>query len=233
MSAALLFQAAKKARPQSSASMLRHLGASGLFLLAILDSTPLPTFGGPDILTAILSVRHREPWFVYATVATAGSVIGALITFRLARRAGTAYLESKFAAGKLPGLLRVFQRWGTAVMAASAAVPFPTPTSMFFAAAGASRYSTRRFVAVVALARLARYSLIAFLAERYGRHFLKVVRHPDQYWGWLLLIAAIVAGAVVAAIRVNRQLESGAAAAPSQPSPVSRGGVAPDLADET
>jgi len=68
--------------------MLRHLGGLGLFLVAMLDSSPLPTFGGLDILTAILSARHVEPWFYYAMVATAGSVIGAFTTFKAARKAG-------------------------------------------------------------------------------------------------------------------------------------------------
>jgi membrane protein YqaA with SNARE-associated domain len=49
----------------------------GLFFLAILDSSPIPTFGGPDILIAILAATHRNPWYEYAAVATAGSVIGA------------------------------------------------------------------------------------------------------------------------------------------------------------
>jgi membrane protein YqaA with SNARE-associated domain len=90
--------------------MFRHLGALGLFLLAILDSSPLPTFGGPDILTAILAASHRDPWYEYAAVATAGSVIGAYLTFRLARRAGSAYLHSKFGHRKLDVILRYFDR---------------------------------------------------------------------------------------------------------------------------
>ena len=44
------------------------MGALGLFFLAILDSSPLPTFGGPDILTAILAASHRAPWYEYATL---------------------------------------------------------------------------------------------------------------------------------------------------------------------
>lgn len=78
----------QSAAPRQSGytSALRHLGAFGLFFLAILDSSPMPTFGGLDILTAILAARHREPWYLYAGVATAGSVIGAYLTFRMARR---------------------------------------------------------------------------------------------------------------------------------------------------
>ena len=91
-------------RPIAGAASLHvpPLGRAGLFFLAILDSTPLPTFGGPDILIAILAGSHRNPWYEYAAVATAGSVIGAYITFRIARKAGAAYLNSKFGQVKCP-----------------------------------------------------------------------------------------------------------------------------------
>src|ERR1035438_4510987 len=71
----------------------------GLFSLAIVDSSPLPIFGGPDILTAILAASHRNPWYQYAAVATAGSVIGAYLTFRLARKAGSAYCTASSGIG--------------------------------------------------------------------------------------------------------------------------------------
>jgi len=86
----VFIQNARRNRGHGVTSMFRHLGALGLFFLAILDSSPLPTFGGPDILTAISAASHRNPWYEYAAVATAGSVIGALLTFRVARRAGSA-----------------------------------------------------------------------------------------------------------------------------------------------
>jgi membrane protein YqaA with SNARE-associated domain len=168
------------------------LGSTGAFFLAILDSSPLPTFGGPDILTAILAATHRNPWYEYAAVATAGSVIGAFLTFRIARRAESAYLQSKFGNRKLDSILSFFQKWGTGALAVSTAVPFPFPTSMLFAAAGASEYGVGRFLTVVTICRSARYTFIAIIADHYGRHFVRVLRHPSQYWGWLLLFAAII-----------------------------------------
>jgi membrane protein YqaA with SNARE-associated domain len=203
-----LVPAVRKKRSGGLTATLRHWGAFGLFSLAIVDSLPLPTFGGPDILTAILAARHRDPWFVYAAVATAGSLIGAMITFRLARRAGLAYLNKHFGGSRVATVLRLFETWGTGALAVSTAVPFPSPTTIFFAAAGASGYSTRKYLTVVGLCRAARYSLIAFLAERYGRHFTRVILHPAQYWGWLLLFAAIIAGVVASGIVINRRLEA-------------------------
>lgn len=186
--------------------MFGHLGALGLFLVAIIDSSPLPTFGGPDILTAILAARQTNPWYEYAAVATAGSVLGAYLTFRIARRAGSAYLHSKFGSRKVDGLLHFFRKSGTGALAASTAIPFPFPTSLFFAAAGASNYSTGKFLTVVAICRGVRYTLVAIVADHYGRHFVRVLRHPTQYWGWLLLFAAVILAVISAGIVVNKRI---------------------------
>ena len=145
----VFIQNAPRHRPSGLMSVLGHLGALGLFFLAILDSSPLPTFGGPDILIAILAARHVHPWYEYASVATVGSVIGAYLTFRLARKAGSAYLDSKFGEGKVSALLERFKRWGSGVLIASSAIPFPFPTSMIFAAAGASDYPLVKYLAIV------------------------------------------------------------------------------------
>jgi membrane protein YqaA with SNARE-associated domain len=164
------------------------LGALGLFFLAILDSSPLPTFGGPDILIAILAASHRNPWYEYAAVTTVGSVIGAGLTFHLARKAGSAYLNSKFGHGKVPSLLKLFEKWGTGTLVASTAIPFPFPTSMFFAAAGASNYRVGKFLAIVATCRAARYAAIAIVADRYGASLRAHAPASDTILGVVIVV---------------------------------------------
>ncbi len=186
---------------------LRHLGAAGLFFLAVLDSSPLPTFGGPDILTAILAASHRPLWYEYAASATAGSILGAYFTFRLARTAGSAYLDSKFKKGNLGKFLKVFQQWGTGTLVASTLVPLPSPTSLFFAAAGAGDYPRGRFLAIVAVCRGVRYFGIAYIAAHYGRRFLRVLRHPMQHWGWLALFLGLTTVLVVGGVVLSQRLE--------------------------
>jgi membrane protein YqaA with SNARE-associated domain len=203
-----LIQTARPATGRSFTAIFRHLGALGLFFLAILDSSPLPTFGGPDILIAILAASHRDPWYEYAGVTTAGSVLGAYLTFRLARKAGSAYLNSKFGDRRVSKFLKFFKKWGTGTLVASTAIPFPFPTSMFFAAAGASDYRLGKFLAVVAISRAIRYSALAIVADLYGRHFVRMLRHPTQYWGWMLLFAAMVAVLVGGGILLNKRLET-------------------------
>jgi len=187
---------------------LRHLGAAGLFFLAILDSSPIPTFGGPDILTAVLAASHRPLWWEYAAAATSGSVVGAYLTFRIARTAGSAYLDKRFKQGKLSKFLKLFQHWGTGTLIASTAIPLPSPTSLFFAAAGAGDYPQGRFLAIVTVCRGARYFTIAFVAGHYGRHFLRVLRHPTQHWGWVAAALVLAMVLLTGGILASRRLEA-------------------------
>jgi membrane protein YqaA with SNARE-associated domain len=208
----VLIQSATLSRGHGITSVLGHLGALGLFFVAIIDSSPLPTFGGPDILTAILAARQTNPWYEFVAVATAGSAIGAYFTFRIARKAGSAYLHSRFGSRKVDAMLQFFQKWGTGALVASTAIPFPFPTSLLFAAAGASKYSVARFLTVVTICRGARYTLVALIADHYGRHFVRVLRHPVQYWGWLLLFAAIILSVILAGVVMNKRLAAATAA---------------------
>ncbi len=185
-------------------SALRHLSALGLFWLAILDSSPLPTFGGPDILTAILAATHRNLWYEYAVTATAGSVIGAYITFRIARRAGHAFLQRWFSQKALK-LLDFFHNWGTSALVVSTAVPFPFPTSLFFAAAGVFNYPVKKFLTVTAAARGVRYAAIALIADYYGRHFVRILRHPGGYWVSLLLLGLLIFGLSAGTVLIHRR----------------------------
>jgi membrane protein YqaA with SNARE-associated domain len=204
----LLMQSQKRRGSRTLVSTLLHLGAVGLFFLAILDSSPLPTFGGLDILTAVLAAGHRALWYEYAATATAGSILGAFLTFRVARRAGSAYLDKKFKKSMMAKFLKMFKKWGTGTLAASTLIPLPTPTSMFFAAAGASDYPRGRFLTIVAVCRTVRYFGIAYVAGHYGRHFLRVLRHPLQHWGWLLLSIGITGALIATGIFVSHRLES-------------------------
>lgn len=205
------FLPARPHRSSSLTSILIHFGAAGLFFLAILDSSPLPTFGGLDILTVVLAGRHHDLWYEYAAASTAGALLGAYITFRIARKAGSAYLDNKFKKSRVQKFLKLFKRWGTGTLIASTAIPFPTPTSMFFAAAGASDYPRGKFLAIVLAGRAARYFGLAYIAAHYGRHLLQWMRHPTQHWAWLLFLLGLIGALIAGGILVGRRLESASA----------------------
>jgi membrane protein DedA with SNARE-associated domain len=82
---------------------------------------------------------------------------------------------------------------------------------MLFAAAGASDYRPGKFLSIVTVGRGARYSAIAIVADLYGRHFVRVLSHPGQHWGWLLLFLIVIVGLILGGILANRQLATAAA----------------------
>lgn len=191
--ASLLWQTARRTpRPSGWEVTLRHLGAFGLFALAILDGSPIPTLGGPDLLTVILAARHREPWYFYAAVATVGAVIGSLITYAIARKAGETYLTRKFGENRVHRLFDFIRQWGGGAIIVATLLPPPFPATMVFTAAGILGYPTRRYVGAIALGRAIRYGLLALAAEHYGRHFVRLVRHPERYVGWSILIGGLI-----------------------------------------
>jgi len=210
--ASLLWQAARRTpRPSGWQVTLRHLGALGLFALAILDGSPIPTLGGPDLVTAILAARHREPWYFYAAVATVGGVIGSLITYSIARKAGETYLTRKFGETRVHHLFDFIREWGGGAIIVATLLPPPFPATMVFTSAGILGYPTRRYVGAIALGRAIRYGLLAWAAEHYGRHFVRLVRHPERYIGWSILIGGLVILMVAMAVltwRWTRQITS-------------------------
>ena len=173
-----------------------HLGGLGLIPLGLLDSSPLPTPGAMDVATLLLSARQQQLWLYYAVMATVGSLVGGFVTYRLARKGGKAALERRFSRRKVDKVCELFERWGFGAIVIPALLPPPMPMVPFLLAAGAMQYPVRKFLAALALGRITRYMLLAYLAARYGRRiiaFIRVHGHPVA----LAIIVVLVATAAV------------------------------------
>jgi membrane protein YqaA with SNARE-associated domain len=175
-----------------------HLGGLGFIPLGLLDSSVIPLPGSMDVLTIFLSAGKPELWLYYAFMATVGSVIGGYVTYRLARKGGKETLERKFPARKLERVYKIFHRWGFGAIAIAALLPPPMPLVPFLFAAGAMQYSVKRFLLALTLGRVVRYSLLAYLGARYGRHVLRMIAqhgHPV-----LIAVIGLISAAVAALI---------------------------------
>jgi membrane protein YqaA with SNARE-associated domain len=173
-----------------------HLGGLGFIPLGLLDSSIIPLPGSMDVLTIFLSARTQGLWSYYAVMATVGSVIGGFVTYRMARKGGKETLERRFPRKTAEKVCRIFGRWGFGAIAIPALLPPPAPMIPFLFAAGAMQYSVKKFLVALTLGRLVRYSLLAFLAARYGRQMLKFI---SQH-GHPVLLAVI--GLIVAVVLV-------------------------------
>ncbi len=184
-----------------------HLGGLGFIPLGLLDSSAIPLPGSMDILTIVLSARTADLWLYYALMATIGSVIGGYVTYRLARKGGNETLERKFPAKTLKKVYKIFAQWGFGAIAIAALLPPPVPLVPFLFAAGAMQYSVKKFLVAMTLGRIVRYSLLSFLAARYGRRVLTVLLqqgHPVLI-AVIGLIVAVVATLIYILVRKRKK----------------------------
>jgi len=174
--------------------LLRSLGGVGLVILGVVDSSVIPTFGSLDVLTAILSVKNHDLWPYYAAASTAGSLLGAYITYRMSAKAGEHWLEMRIGAKRSRQVQGLLERWGFAAVFVSCVAPPPFPTSPFFVGAGALRYPPGRFVSAVLTGRALRYGALGYLAATYGRTILRFLRRPRGFEANAKLIGITIAG---------------------------------------
>jgi membrane protein YqaA with SNARE-associated domain len=156
-----------------------HLGGVGLIALGLLDGSLVPILpGSMDIATILLAANDKNLWFYYAGMATAGSVLGGVLTYRLARKGGKQALEQRLRSENIAKIYERFERWGFSAIALSALLPPPIPLFPVVLTAGATQYPVTRFLTALALGRAMRYTILAFLAAHYGG---KVSPHADRY----------------------------------------------------
>jgi membrane protein YqaA with SNARE-associated domain len=184
---------------------LRHwlvqLGGVGLIPLGLLDSSLVPLPGSMDIAMVFLTARDTHLWLYYALMATAGSVAGGFVTYRLARKGGKEALEHKFSRGYMRKVCQIFEKWGFAAVAVPALLPPPMPVTPFVVAAGAMQYSLKKFLTALTLARLVRYIILASLAAHYGHQIISLISRNLLL---SVIVIVLVLGAAVAAVFIIR-----------------------------
>ncbi len=178
---------------------LTHLGAMGLFFVAIVDSSPipLPIPGSTDLLLLWLVAHGGDPWLL-AALAIAGSLVGGYTTWRLGRRGGEAAMRRYVPARLLRRITGWVERHSVLAVFLPAVLPPPIPLLPFAIAAGALGVSRHRFLAVYGAARTLRYSFIGWLGVIYGRHAIRLWSATLQKWSTPLLcvfVGLLVTGA--------------------------------------
>jgi membrane protein YqaA with SNARE-associated domain len=137
--------------------------------------------------TLLLLVKGapEQTWRV-AFLAAAGSVLGMLALFLAARKGGGAYV-ARHALGRRAAVLRNwFHRYGLLTLFSSAVAPIiPTPLKVFVICAGASGVDTGSFLWTLFVARMVRYSSLAWLATEMRGNALPYLK-PH---GWHLMAA--------------------------------------------
>ncbi|HEX4164919.1 MAG TPA: VTT domain-containing protein [Bryobacteraceae bacterium] len=167
-------------------------GPYGLLVLSALDSLGLPVIGGVDGL--LIAVATNEPPKAYfaAACAVLGSMIGSLILFALARKGGEVLL-AKHISGKMGARLHLwFQRYGLVTVFIPAISPLPLPMKIPVFCAGALNVRITYFLFVILVARVIRYSALAYLGKEYGRFTVRYLLSHGVLIGLVALGLAVL-----------------------------------------
>jgi len=172
---------------------LTHLGALGLFSVAVVDSSviPLPLPGSTDLLLLWLVAHSGDPWLL-APCAIAGSILGGYTTWHIGRSGGEAALRRYVPARLLRRIVGWVKRHPVLAVFIPALLPPPIPLLPFALASGALGVSRRRFLIVFGAARSLRYSFVAWLGVTYGRRIVRLFSGSLQKWSTPLLCVFVV-----------------------------------------
>jgi membrane protein YqaA with SNARE-associated domain len=175
--------------PNPLIHMLLSFGVIGVFLVSIVDSSfvPLPIPGLTDIMIVVLAAQHANLFFLVG-LATAGSFLGGLFSYKVGQSGGMAFLEKHVP----PRIFKRVTGWMEAHAILSVALPAilppPMPLSPFVLAAGALRMSRNKFLTTFTISRFLRHAAAAGLGVYFGPHVLHMWNMFTRKWAVPILI---------------------------------------------
>jgi membrane protein YqaA with SNARE-associated domain len=174
---------------------VHRFGALVFIPLALLDSSVIPTPGSMDALLIVLCAAHRSLWWYYALAATGSSVLGAYVSYRIAKKGGKEALKKKLGK-RAEKVYAKFESWGFGSLMVGAMVPPPIPFGPFVMAAGALQYPVKKFLAAIALGRALRYTIVAQITIQFGRHIFRFFSTYYKPAMWTLIALAVLGGLI-------------------------------------
>jgi membrane protein YqaA with SNARE-associated domain len=171
------------------AATLPALGAGGIFLAALLDSSfvSLPLIN--DFLVVEMSVLRPARMPLYAAMATLGSLAGCLTLFFLARKGGEAYFQ-RHAGGRAGRIREWLGRNAFLAVAVPSILPPPMPFKLFVIGAGVFQVGLKPFSLALVVGRGFRYFALGFLAVKYGASAQQAL--AEHKWAFLFAALAFV-----------------------------------------
>jgi membrane protein YqaA with SNARE-associated domain len=186
------------------------LGPPGLFVVAFLDSSFLSLPEINDILVVTSASAHPGRAWLYALMATLGSVAGCLALWAVGRRGGEPLLVRRFGRERVERTRAAFARWGVLAIAVPAVLPPPMPFKIFVLSAGVFGFPVRRFAVTLMIARGLRYAVWSILGVVYGDEALVLLQRVDgsfrDHWPYFagMAGAALLAVLLVVTARARR-----------------------------
>ncbi len=181
-------------------AILVRLDMFGLLLFGVLDSSFLDLPLGNDLLLVALTARRHKMLPVYAAMAAAGSMIGCWLIDVLARKGGEEGLKKIVSHRQLEYVKRRVRKSAPWALFFASVLPPPFPFTPFVAAAAAFQYPRKKLLGVVAISRLARFSVIGLLSIYFDQQILWLAKSPAVHTGMLVVVVICIVGSVLSVI---------------------------------
>jgi membrane protein YqaA with SNARE-associated domain len=176
----------------------------GIVVMGVLDASMvffLPL--GIDFVVILMTARRPEWFWLYALLATVGSVIGAAGTYWIGKKAGEQGLARLVSARRLAHVKARVGR-GTLVVAGLALIPPPFPFTPFVLVSGALGMNAWSFLGALAVVRLFRFGVEGALAHRYGTQIVRWMDTPTFQAVVGVFIGLALIGTIVSAVILVR-----------------------------
>ena len=184
-------------------ALLKPLGAFGLMIIAIIDSSSIPM--PLDAIVAEYVVHEHARFLIYCFAAAFGAAAGGLLPYYLGRAGGELFLLKRINRARYEMLRDRFEKQEFLAILIPAMLPPPFPVKVVEFAAGVFEMKPLWFFSALILGKFARFVLVSLVIMIYGpaifHTILRTLRHHQD----LTLICAGVL-VVILAVYVLRKV---------------------------
>ena len=181
------------------------LTPAGVIALGVLDSSLiffLPL--GIDFVLILVTAKKPEWFWLYAILATAGSVVGSALTFWIGSKIGEVGLERFIQRSRLKRVRERVGRSAAVTVGSLAIIPPPFPFTAFVLVSGAAKVNAWTFLVTLAGVRALRFAIEGGLAAYYGRGIIGWMKSPTFTIVVSVIAGMAVIGTVISSIALYR-----------------------------
>jgi membrane protein YqaA with SNARE-associated domain len=188
----------------TSIAALKALGAWGIAILALLDSSIIAIPMDPLMAGYVYSNPHKA--WLYCLAAALGSALGCLFPYGLGRAGGELFLLKHIDRAKMERIRDRFERREFLAIMIPAMLPPPMPLKPLVFSAGVFEMKIRQFLLAIVAGRLARFGILSVLVVVFGRQIIDVFKSVfRKHLSLTLLLVVLILGALYFVYRMFRE----------------------------
>jgi membrane protein YqaA with SNARE-associated domain len=165
-----------------------------MFFVTIADTAVLPTAQAVDLLILVQAAAYPHHSLELGLFAVAGSTLGAMLLYFVARKGGSKALVRVFSEERMDRVKEKLLRYDALALAIPSALPVPLfPMKLFVASAGVLELSPARTATIVAVGRSVRYFGLILLGRWLGVDAWPIIQEN----AWLAVLVCLVSVAIL------------------------------------